>query len=328
MATIPYSNPSTYQQWAADLEAYGGLPTTQAETTLISAWEQSENPASQVGSYTSHGGFNALNTSRKTNAAGQNLSTGIEPGSSFIPTFGNITDALAATWATLNQSNYAPELQALQQQSDQGLVNALGSPGHVWGSSPSLVASILKTGPATGSGSGGGPVTGGAGATTASFPGGSLDPLNIPGEIAGAGGGAIASGILGVINTITAPLKAFVVNSALVVFGVLLLAVAVIVIAHSASSGSSTQVIRETVTSSGSSEEEGDEDEEGGEDEDEGEGEHEEHHEETTHTTEKVSTPRSSRSSGGKDTAAGPEAKAMESEAERAPEAIGAAAAA
>lgn len=141
--TITYSDPSSYQQWATDFEEFAGLPTTAAETAIISAWEQSENPASQVGGYTAQGGYNALNTSLKTG------SSGLEPGSSFIPVFPDIKSALAATLSTLQQPNYAPELDALEQQSGPGLVAALGSPGHVWGSSPSLVSKILGTGAST-----------------------------------------------------------------------------------------------------------------------------------------------------------------------------------
>lgn len=225
MPTVPYSQPNSYAQWAQDLEAFMGLPTTAAETKLISAWEQSENPVNQVGSYTSKGGFNALNTSLKTG------SSGLEPGSSFIPVFPDITSALAATSSTLRQSNYAPELAALQAQSGPGLVSALGSPGHVWGSSPSLVSQILGEGPstATSGGTGGGPATG----STTAFPGGALDPLNIPGEIAGGAASGVEGAILGVIKTITAPLVHFLEDSTLVIFGIILFVVGLVVIAHS-----------------------------------------------------------------------------------------------
>lgn len=147
MVALPYPNPSTYQEWATDFEIFAGLPTSPQETAIISAWEQSENPASQVGGYTSAGGYNALNTSLKTG------SSGLEPGSSFIPVYPDINTALAATLSTLKQPNYAPELDALESQSGSGLVSALGSPGHVWGSSPSLVAKILGTGASTAPGS-------------------------------------------------------------------------------------------------------------------------------------------------------------------------------
>lgn len=230
MATVPYSDPNSYAQWAEDLEAFAGLPTTAGETKLISAWEQSENPVNQVGSYTSHGGFNALNTSLKTG------SSGLEPGSSFIPTFPDIGSALAATWSTLSQSNYAPEKQALEDQSGPELVSALGAPGHVWGSSPSLVSQILGEGPSTATSGG----TGGGAATTSSFPGGALDPLNIPGEIAGGAASGVEGAILGVIKTITAPLTHFLEDSFLVVFGVILFVIGLVVIAKSVSSGNAT----------------------------------------------------------------------------------------
>lgn len=143
---LPYADPSTYQEWATDFEDFAGLPTTAAETAIISAWEQAENPASQVGGYTAAGGYNALNTSLTTG------SSGLEPGSSFIPVFPNVQAADAATLATLQQANYAPELDALESQSGSGLVAALGAPGHVWGTSPSLVSKILGTGASTASG--------------------------------------------------------------------------------------------------------------------------------------------------------------------------------
>jgi hypothetical protein len=180
-ATVPYSNPNSYQQWAEDLETYAGLPQTPQETAVISAWEQSENPVSQVGDYTGSGGFNALNTSLKTG------SSGLEPGSSFIPVYPDVVTALSATWSTLSQSNYAPEKAALEAQSGPALVSALGSPGHVWGSSPSLVSEILGTGAstATSGGTGGGPATGAAAATEASLNANPFDLFGIPQTIAG-----------------------------------------------------------------------------------------------------------------------------------------------
>lgn len=143
MATLTYANPNSYQQWATDFEEFAGLPQTAAETALISAWEQAENPVNQVGGYTAAGGYNALNTSLKSG------SSGLEPGSSFIPVYPNIQAADAATLATLDQPNYAPELDALEKQSGPGLVAALGSPGHVWGTSASLVGKILGVGAST-----------------------------------------------------------------------------------------------------------------------------------------------------------------------------------
>lgn len=278
MATVPYSQPNSYAQWAQDLEAFMGLPTTPAETTLISAWEQSENPVNQVGSYTSHGGYNALNTSLKTG------SSGIEPGSSFIPTFPDVTSALAATASTLRQSNYAPELAALQAQSGPGLVSALGSPGHVWGSSPSLVSQILGEGPstATSGGTGGGPATG----STTAYPGGALDPLNIPGEIAGGAASGVEGAILGVIKTITAPLVHFLEDSTLVIFGIILFVIGLVVIARSVGSSSSSP--GPTTTTDTESEEQGDE-EEGQEGEERPEEEHTE-----TRTVTRTREPRQS----------------------------------
>lgn len=310
--TIPYSNPASYQQWAADLEAYMGLPTTATETNIISAWEQAENPVSQVGGYTSHGGYNALNTSLKTG------SSGLEPGSSFIPTFPNIQAALAATSSTLEQGNYAPELAALQQQSGQGLVNALGSPGHVWGTSPSLVAEILHTGPSTAQGgTGGSPAS--TSANLASLPGGALDPLNWPGEIGGAvgsaGGGAVASGLLSVIDAVTAPLKAFVEDAGLVVLGIVLFFVALFLIARGVSSGGGTTVVEEksTTSTAGSS----------------GGGSSTSSTKTETKTTEKQ--PQSSKEKtaggGGGGVKSEGDARALEGEASRAPEAVAAAAA-
>lgn len=77
----------------------------------------------------------------------------------------------------------------------------------------------------------------------ASFPGGALDPLNLPSEIGSifggvekAGGGAIASGLLGVIDAITAPLKAFVEDSALVVIGIIVVVVGLVVLGHAVTS--------------------------------------------------------------------------------------------
>lgn len=140
---LTYADPASYQQWATDFEEFAGLPTTAAETSIISAWEQAENPASQVGGYTAAGGYNALNTSLTTG------SSGLEPGSSFIPVYPNVEAADTATLDTLEQSNYAPELAALQNQSGSDLVSALGSPGHIWGTSASLVSKILGTGAST-----------------------------------------------------------------------------------------------------------------------------------------------------------------------------------
>jgi hypothetical protein len=65
-------------------------------------------------------------------------------------------------------------------------------------------------------------------------PGGAYDPLNWLGDVASAGGSSIASGILGVIETVTAPLVKFLEDSTLVILGVVLLIVGLIVLAHSA----------------------------------------------------------------------------------------------
>lgn len=165
--TLPYTDPASYQQWADDLEAYGGLPQTPQETAIISAWEQSENPVNQVGSYTKQGGYNALNTSL---TAG---SSGLEPGSTFIPVFPTALNAIQATWATLNQSNYAPELAALKHQSGPELISALGAPGSVWGSNPATVSQILGEGASTATSKGGvaAPATTGGTGTTVNLTG-------------------------------------------------------------------------------------------------------------------------------------------------------------
>lgn len=312
--TLPYSQPATYQQWARDLEVYGGLPQTATEDKIISAWEQSENPVSQIGSYTSHGGYNALNTSLKTG------SSGIEPGSSFIPTFPDIQSAIAATWSTLTQQNFAPELAALQQQSGSALVAALGSNGHVWGSSPSLVAEILGTGPSTASNGGqGGPTS----ATLTALPGGALDPLNWPGEIGGAvgsaGGSAVASALLAVIDAITKPLKTFVEDAGLVVLGIVMLIVAIVLVAHgvTASAGSPAPG---TGAAAGV---EGEEEEEESHGEEEREGRETEEREETRQARETVKVEKQSAKGrgaggGGSSSGGGSNARALESEGTRA----------
>lgn len=65
------------------------------------------------------------------------------------------------------------------------------------------------------------------------------NPLNIPGDIAGDAGGAVASGVESVINTFLRPALNFVEDSALVVFGFIALLVGVILLAHAGSSSSS-----------------------------------------------------------------------------------------
>jgi hypothetical protein len=235
-SAIPFLNPSTYEQYAEDLIDYGGLPNTTAEVNEISSWEQAEAPASQLTS----GNLNPLNTSRRTNAQGQTVANGTEPGSSFIPTFPNIGASLAATWATLNQTkapgDYAPELASLQDQNVQQLVGALGTPGSIWGTNPGTVAKIASEGPQGGSSSGQITSTP-ANAQLTSLPGGNLDPLNWFGDVTGLGGDAISSGILSVIKTITGPLVSFLEDSTLVIVGVILLVVGIVIIVHSASSG-------------------------------------------------------------------------------------------
>lgn len=248
LTTVPYGTPNTYQQWAEDLITYadqlgGKLPNTGAEVSVISAWEQSENPVSQIGK----GYFNPLNATLKT-AGGTQLSNGTEPGSSFVPTYPSVINGLVATWDELNQGpsdapgNYAPELSALENQSGSQLVTALGTKGSVWGSSPSLVSQILGQGASTASNNEGGasPVTGSATAPAASSGGTAaasgtpanatltgldLNPLNgfgIPGVIAGGAEDALGS-VLG-------PVITAVENFGLVLMGIVLIVVALIVL--------------------------------------------------------------------------------------------------
>lgn len=238
--TVPYGVANTYQQWAADLITYadelgGKLPQTAGEVGIISAWEQSENPVSQIGA----GYQNPLNATLKS-AGGQQLANGTEPGSSFVPTYPNVIAGLQATWDELNQGasdapgNYAPELTALENQSGSGLVSALGTPGSVWGSSPSLVRQILSEGassasngqggatPFTGTASSPGPASAGASATDVL----DLNPANgfgIP--------GAIAGGVESGAEALLAPVITAVENVGLVLLGIVLIVIALIVLA-------------------------------------------------------------------------------------------------
>jgi hypothetical protein len=235
--TVPYGNANTYQQWAEDLITYadqlgGKLPNTGGEVSLISAWEQSENPVSQIGK----GYNNPLNATLKS-AGGVQLANGTEPGSSFVPTYTNAIAGLEATWDELNQGpsdapgNYAPELSALENQSGSGLVSALGTPGSVWGSSPSTVSKILSEGASTASNNQGGatPLTG-----TATSPGtvNATDVLNLnPGDGFGIPG-AIAGGVESAGESLLSPIFNFIENAGFVFLGVILVVVALVILAR------------------------------------------------------------------------------------------------
>ena len=89
-----------------------------------------------------------------------------------------------------------------------------------------------STPPPTGSGGG----TSSSSATLDSLNLNPLDGFGIPGSIAGAvsqeGGTAIASGVGAVVGAVAKPLKAFIVNSGLILFGLVFLLVGLVVIAH------------------------------------------------------------------------------------------------
>ena len=103
------------------------------------------------------------------------------------------------------------------------------------------VSQVPDTPPPTGNGGGSG--SGGTASGPATLDGLNLNPLDdfgIPGTLWGgvsaAGGSAVASAGLGIIDTIAAPLKAFVVNGALILFGLVFVLVGVVIMARGAGS--------------------------------------------------------------------------------------------
>lgn len=247
--TVPYGTPNTYQQWAQDLVTYadelgGSLPNTPGELSLISAWEQAENPVSQIGT----GYYNPLNTSVRS-AGGVTLANGTEPGSSFIPTFPNVIAGLEATWATLNQGpadspgNYSPELNALESDSPSGLVSALGTSGSIWGTSPTTVGEILGSGASTESNNEGGAtsITGTASSVPASSAGSSSTSTAAPGATLASGlnanpldgfgiPGILFGGVEGAVSSTAGPIVTAIENGGLVFLGIIFIVIALVLV--------------------------------------------------------------------------------------------------
>lgn len=176
--TLPYPVPGNLAEWAADVEAAGGYPTS--DTPALIAWGQAEG-----GSFNNPDYGNVLGTtlpepgSAGTNSAGvQNYAAS---GQTQVQAW---QEGLTATISMLNQSNMKDINAALQSGNPAELPPALNA--DPWGTSGSSVASILGENPDTiaalgaAGGSGSGALASGGGgvqvqqASIASALGGSL----------------------------------------------------------------------------------------------------------------------------------------------------------
>lgn len=209
----------TFQQLEALVGQAGGTPTQQEYLAGIAAGvESGGNPTAHNPTSTASGLWQELTTTWLGNGGG-----------AYAPTAAQATPLdqaiVAVKQSTGGYQPWAPDFGGAY-----GASGNAGNPQSPAAGSP--VANFLKSIGVTGPGTSPTSAAPAAGATTA-YPGGALDPLNIPGEIAGGAASGVEGAILGVLKTITAPLVHFLEDSTLVVFGIILFVVGLVVIAHS-----------------------------------------------------------------------------------------------
>ena len=207
------------QALLADL---GASPTNANDLATLQGWYQAEGGAGPQWAPGSNNtdSYNPLNTTQPAPGAVSTNSAGVKAYTSW-------DQGLQATFDTLTNGSYAAIVADLKAgaPTPQTAADVGASP---WGT-PNFAPGGTAT-PA------------GAGTAGASTTGVNLNPFAIPGEIWGgiskAGGGAIASGILGVVDTITKPLVHFLQDAVLILFGIVIFIVAAVLIAHGVSHSS------------------------------------------------------------------------------------------
>jgi hypothetical protein len=222
--TTTVSSPA---QFAQDILAGLDAPETQNNIeTLVGWWEREGGAGPQFGVANNIASYNPFNTSLPEPGS-QNT-----PGNPSAPiqAYTSWDQGIAATLSTLEEPRYAAIVSDLKANApEQDTAAAVGA--SPWGTPDWDPGGTAPTSPTAGT-STSASATSPSSATLTSFPGGDLDPLNWVGGVAASGGKAIASGILGVIDTITAPLTHFLEDSALVLFGIIIVIVALVLIAH------------------------------------------------------------------------------------------------
>lgn len=317
MAGYPSSQPAWQQSELNRLAAAGQL--SGVNPLVLAGIEQGESGFENAGAginSSGYGGYFGLGQHSTYSFGGQSFTeTPQILGTNSVASFDQQAQATGAEVARELQA-YGGNLYGALVTSGAfyaGDYNAAES--YLGGASPMSGKSSSVTGSAQGVAQ-----NAGASANLAGFPGGSLDPLNWPGEIGSAGGSAIASGILGVIQTITAPLRKFVEDAGLVVLGIVLFFVALALIVHGAGGSSSTSSPQPVEIEEEEPREEEHEEHEGEEEPRHEEGEEEPHQEHAAPPARSSSSSRSSR----RESAS--EARGLESEAERVGPAVAAAA--
>ena len=193
--TLPYPSPTTSGQYAEDLDVELGAPFPVAPATeeVTSAWVQSESPTFP--------GWNGLGTELDLPGATPN------PSNPHVYNYPSVQEGLQAAVDEL--AGGGPQTNALEPAFVAAVRNGNST-------SAQLIADIEEGNPATGqSWTGKAPdtydssaiasklgqpfsvsgATAGPTATTTSFPGGSLDPLNWPGEVAGSVVSSVAGSV-------------------------------------------------------------------------------------------------------------------------------------
>jgi hypothetical protein len=216
------TNPANPTQFAeAILEGLGAPLTANNEQTLVAWWEREGGAGPQFGVANNDDNYNPFNTTLAEPGAVSTNSAGVKSYTSW-------DQGIAATLSTLEEPAYASIVADLRANAPEATTAAAvgkspwGTPDFDPSGTTSVNGGSASAPPSTS-------------ATLTSFPGGRLDPLNWPSEVLKDGGGAIASGGLGIISAITAPLTHFLEDSTLVILGIVIFIVGVVLIAHSRS---------------------------------------------------------------------------------------------
>lgn len=216
-----YASPT---QFADALLADLGAPITPNTEATLTGWARAEGGAGpQWGIPNNIASFNPFNTSQKMPGSKDTPGNPSAP----IQAYTSWDQGLQATADTLLQAPYASIVADLRANAPEA-TTAADVGASTWGT-PNFAPGGTGTASAT---------------LTDVAPGGLWDPLNLPGAIGGAvnkaGGGAIASGILGVVGVITKPLVHFLEDSTLVLFGIIIFIVGAVLIAHGMEDSSSS----------------------------------------------------------------------------------------
>lgn len=235
----------SFQQLEALVAQAGGTPTQQEYLAGIAAGvESGGNPTAQNPTSTASGLWQELTTTWLGSGGGKYAPTAKQASP--------LDQAIIAVQQSVGgYQPWAPDLGGYYP--GYGAPTAAGTNPQAPAPGSPVANYLKKIGAGTPTSS---PSTGAPTATLTNIaPGGSLDPLNWPGDVLNAGGGAVASGLLAVVRAITDPLKHFVEDAGLVVIGLILFAVALALIVHGAGSGGGGGTVRveeeQTSTTSG-----------------------------------------------------------------------------